>query len=121
MGFYGVICPNCGSPDVKRRLNMANLWRRIVYVIAPAVAFAVDYVAGGVGFAEDFGLPLKWARRCQRCGTRFKMANDDRTRPESAPVGCRECGYSLIGCTSDKCPECGSPIPHPPKRQQAER
>ena len=24
---------------------------------------------------------------------------------------CRRCGYNLTGLTSDKCPECGSPIP----------
>lgn len=121
MGFYGVLCPSCGSPDVKRRLNVTNFCRVVIHAIAVVIILAVAYVTDILG--PEFRLPLKWAQRCRRCGTRFNMATDDRTRPKSAPVGCRECGYSLIGCTSDKCPECDAAIPqsskltNSPKRQ----
>ena len=32
------------------------------------------------------------------------------TQNEPGPPKCGKCGYSLVGLTSDKCPECGEPL-----------
>ncbi len=32
------------------------------------------------------------------------------TRNESGPLECGKCGYSLVGLTSGKCPECGCEV-----------
>ena len=32
------------------------------------------------------------------------------TENEPGPLECGKCGYSLIGLTSDKCPECGQEL-----------
>ncbi len=32
------------------------------------------------------------------------------TRNKPGPLECGKCGYSLVGLTSDKCPECGEPL-----------
>ena len=34
----------------------------------------------------------------------------DRKGGEPGPLECGKCGYSLVGLTSDKCPECGEPL-----------
>ncbi len=32
------------------------------------------------------------------------------TRNEPGALQCGKCGYSLVGLTSEKCPECGEPL-----------
>ena len=32
------------------------------------------------------------------------------TRSKPGPLECGKCGYSLVGLTSHRCPECGSPL-----------
>ena len=32
------------------------------------------------------------------------------TRNKPNPLECGKCGYSLVGLTSDKCPECGCEV-----------
>ncbi len=32
------------------------------------------------------------------------------TRNKPGPLECGKCGYSLVGLTSDKCPECGEAL-----------
>ncbi len=43
-------------------------------------------------------------------GLLFALVATKCTRNKPDPLQCDKCGYSLVGLTSDKCPECGHTV-----------
>lgn len=73
------------APEKLQTLNAAAL---VVALTCPRCAQAQQVAAG--------------RSKCHKCGLKFRFEIEEET--------CATCGYSLYGLTSDRCPECGTPI-----------
>ena len=90
IGFYSPVIPGCGLVMLAylECLRSGGDWQGM------STSMATVFV-GGPSILLGLLIAL-----CAAVGT----------RNEPDPQRCGKCGYSLVGLTSDKCPECGHTV-----------
>ena len=115
-GLPGMIASVCTSGAPMSRKAKAGL---IGFYSPVILACGIVMV---VFFAEDFRSDCDWQGLATMMAALFvggpsillglliALVAAKRTQNKPGPLECGKCGYSLVGLTSDKCPECGCEV-----------
>ena len=96
----------CHWPSNSHEMRGLSTWLATRYVGWPSIP--VGLVIGSVAayLTRSKPGPLK----CGKCGYSHVGLTSDRCPECGEPTKCGKCGYCLLGLRSDKCPECGEPL-----------
>ncbi|OWY72993.1 hypothetical protein B7486_01210 [cyanobacterium TDX16] len=83
-------------------------WRERFGLTAPMTMLHPDCCR--VGLFQSYPLYILPLWLCAAVPAAFLFISGMRVRRRAVPLPCRACGYSLVGNTSGRCPECGTAI-----------